>query len=301
MNRVARLIDLNWAHKNQFLGQDIGIAVVDTGIASHMDFYHNYRSRIVAFKDVIHGRKDNYDDNGHGSHVSGILGGNGGVSDGKYVGIAPRCHLIGVKVLDHKGNGNISDVLEGMDWIIENKQKYNIRVMNISVGTGTDKEIGENSLLVQGVNKVWDNGIIVLAAAGNNGPGPKSIGAPGNSRKIITVGASDDDVFVEIAGNRRKDYSSRGPTRECIVKPEIIAPGTNIVSCMNNRVGYTMKSGTSMATPVVAGTVALLLSKYPHMTPREVKIRLKNRAVDVGFEFEKQGWGMLNVKNLLLD
>lgn len=233
--------------------------------------------------------------------MSGILGGCGEASDKKYVGVAPRCHLIGVKVLDHKGNGNISDVLEGLDWIIENKKKYNIRIMNISVGTGIDKEVGENSLLVQGVNKVWDNGIVVLAAAGNNGPEPNSIGAPGNSRKIITVGASDDDVFVEIAGNRMKDYSSRGPTMECIVKPEIIAPGTNIVSCTNGKVGYTMKSGTSMATPVAAGAVALLLSKYPKMTPREVKIRLKNRAIDVGYEFERQGWGMLNVKNLLLD
>ncbi len=239
----------------------------------------------------------------YSTHVSGILGGSGIASDKLYIGVAPECNIISVKVLDKKGNGNIADVLDGLKWVMENKERYNIRILNISVGTPIDKELDENSMLVQAVNEVWDDGIIVVAAAGNNGPVPQSIGAPGNSRKIITVGASDDNDFVEMDGSRIKDYSSRGPTKECIIKPDIVAPGSNIISCNGIKMAknsmYSIKSGTSMATPVVSGAIALLLSKYPSMTGRDVKVRLKNSADDMGLPINQQGWGCLNIKRLL--
>ncbi len=302
MNRVAEIIDLRWAHNQNITGKNIGVAILDTGIETHPDFI-NKSSRIVAFKDIIHDRKIPYDDNGHGTHVAGILGGNGISSAGTYIGVAPDCNIISVKVLDRKGNGNIADVLKGLKWVQENKKKYNIRILNISVGTPAEKELDESSQLVQAVNEVWDNGIIVVVAAGNNGPLPQSIGAPGNSRKVITVGASDDAAFVELEGSKIKDYSSRGPTKECIVKPDIVAPGSNIISCNGVRMGknnmYSIKSGTSMATPIVSGAIALLLSIYPNMSGRDVKVRLKNSAKDLGFPINQQGWGCLNVKNLL--
>jgi len=160
---------------------------------------------------------------------------------------------------------------------------------------------------------VWDNGIVVVVAAGNNGPGPMSISTPGISRKVITVGSSDDNVAVEIFGNSKsKDYSGRGPTPFCIKKPDIVAPGSNIISCnisryslrskdgyANSPMMYTVKSGTSMATPVVSGAIALLLSKYPNLTNKEVKLKLRESAVDLGHHWEKQGWGLLNVRRLL--
>lgn len=230
--------------------------------------------------------------------MSGILAGSGVASSGKYAGVAPEASLICVKALNRKGNGNIADVLAGFRWILENKERYGIRILNVSVGTALDKDYSEDSALVKGVNSLWDAGIVVVAAAGNNGPMPQSIGSPGNSRKVITVGASDDDVMVELDGSKIKDYSSRGPTKECIKKPDIVVPGSNIISC-SHRGGYTVKSGTSMATPIVSGAVALLLSRYPEMTPKEVKLLLKARAVDLGMPHEKQGWGLLDIEKLL--
>ena len=192
-------------------GYGVGVAIVDTGICLHKDFTEG-GNRVVAFKDFINGKKEPYDDNGHGTHVAGIIGGNGYSSKGKYIGIAPACNFIIIKVLDHRGDGNISDVLAGLQWIIDNRKKYNIRVVNISVGTSAKDTMDENSLLVQGVNAVWDSEIIVVVAAGNNGPGPMSISTPGISRKVITVGSSDDNVSVELFGSKSKDYSGRGPT-----------------------------------------------------------------------------------------
>ncbi len=311
MNRAANIINLNWAHKRNIYGQGIGVAIVDSGISLHPDFIDK-QSRIVAFKDFINNRDTPYDDNNHGTHVAGIAGGSGKSSNGLYIGVAPKCNLIGIKVLNHKGNGNVSDVLNGLAWIIRNKEKYNIRVVNISVGTTTTKESHESELLVQGVNEVWDAGIVVLAAAGNNGPNPKSIGAPGNSRKIITVGASDDSISVNLFGNQTKDYSGRGPTPECIKKPDIVCPGSNIISCnatksmqMKNPIGfrnqpmYVAKSGTSMSTPIVSGAVALLLSQQPDLTPKDVKMKIRECGTDLGYPQNKQGWGLLNIERLL--
>ncbi len=316
MNRVSDIIESKWAHEHGYLGQGVGVAILDTGISLHKDFVEG-GNRVIAFEDFINGRKEPYDDNGHGTHVAGIIGGSGYSSKGKYAGIAPACKFIVVKVLDHRGDGNISDVLAGLQWIIDNRKKYNIRVVNISVGTAAKDSLDENSLLVQGVNAVWDSGIVVIVAAGNNGPGPMSISTPGISRKVITVGSSDDNVAVEVFGTRAKDYSGRGPTPYCIKKPDIVAPGSNIISCNISRyitrgkngsvqlntadapMMYTIKSGTSMATPVVSGAIALLLSAHPELTNREVKLLLRNSAVDLGQHWEKQGWGLLNVRRLL--
>lgn len=315
MNRVNDIIESRWAHSRGYYGQGIGVAIVDTGICLHKDFSEG-GNRVLAFKDFVNGRKEPYDDNGHGTHVAGIIGGSGYSSKGKYMGIAPACNLIILKVLDHRGDGNISDVLAGLQWIIDNKKRYNIRIVNISVGTSAKDTLDENSLLVQGVNAVWDSGIIVVVAAGNNGPGPMSISTPGISRKVITVGSSDDNVSVEVFGSKSKDYSGRGPTPYCIKKPDIVAPGSNIISCNINRYGmkgrpnaryqaadfpmmYTIKSGTSMATPVVSGAIALLLSAHPNLNNREVKLRLRDCAIDLGQRWEKQGWGLLNVRRLI--
>ncbi len=321
MQRVSGLINLEYARSRGIMGRGVGVAVVDTGLSDHPDFFGDGESRIVGFADMIHKREALYDDNGHGTHIAGIIGGSGSESNGLYMGVAPQCHLVGVKVLNHKGDGDIENVLAGLEWVIQNHRQYNIRIVNISVGTPIHKEFAEDSELVMGVNRVWDAGLVVLVAAGNNGPGGRSIGAPGNSRKIITVGASDDSQRIEVRGRIMRDYSGRGPTKACIKKPDIVAPGSNVISCnatknfrmppglgfmqrrsayqhFNNR--YTSKSGTSMSTPIVTGAIALLLSQYPYMTNLEVKIRLKNTAVDMGWAHAKQGWGMLDVERLLI-
>lgn len=314
MNRASDIIDLRWAHEHGYYGDDVCVAILDTGISLHGDFLDRGENRrIVAFKDIINNRSELYDDNGHGTHVAGIVGGTGAMSKGRYCGVAPRCKFVIVKVLNYKGDGNISDVLAGLQWVIDNQKKYNIKIVNISVGTSNRENADENSLLVKGVDAVWDHGMVVVVAAGNNGPGPMSISTPGISRKVITVGSSDDSIKVELFGNKVTDYSGRGPTNACIKKPDIVAPGSNIVSCnatknftryrspflKNDYMLYAVKSGTSMATPIVSGAIALLLRAYPEMTNKEVKLKLRSSAKDMGYGWEKQGWGLLHIPSLL--
>ncbi|MBU9735372.1 S8 family peptidase [Diplocloster agilis] len=300
MNRVRNLLGCESAYKQHILGQGIGVAILDTGVNPHPDL----QGRIMGFYDVLHQKTRPYDDNGHGTHVAGIIGGSGQASKGRYMGIAPECQLISIKVLDHKGNGNSKDVLTALDWVIAHKEEYNIRIINISVGTKPKEGTGEESALVRGVDRAWDNGLVVCVAAGNNGPKPQSITTPGISRKVITIGSSDDQQYVDVFGNRRYNYSGRGPTMSCVKKPDVVAPGSNIVSCnaacvRRGRPFYSSKSGTSMATPVVSGCIALLLSKYPDMTNVEVKLRLREYSEDLGLAREQQGWGLIQVDRLL--
>lgn len=303
MDRVRELIHCPYPDGRGPEGQGIGVAVLDTGICTHPDFIL-YRNRIRVFEDFVSFRDHPYDDCGHGTHVAGIIAASGQKSGGRFMGIAPGADLICLKVLDHKGNGNTSDVLVALDWIRKNRKRYNIRILNISVGTIPQTEEEEKSELLLGVEEAWDMGLVVVAAAGNNGPKPQSITIPGVSRKVITVGCSDDQYYIDSHGRKRMNYSGRGPTPACVIKPDILAPGSQIVSCNSKykRRGqkyYAVKSGTSMATPVVSGAAALLLSKYPDMSNVEVKLKLRESAVDLGLPRNQQGWGMLHVNDLL--
>lgn len=268
-------------------GKGIGVAVLDTGAFPHIDF----EDRIWAFQDFIHGREQPYDDNGHGTHVLGILGGSGRASGGRHRGTAFGCGLIPVKVLDERGNGNKEKVIRALKWIEENMEQYHIRIVNISVGT-TQREGHED--LIEAVEEAWDRGLVVVAAAGNMGPGRGSVTAPGSSRKIITVGSSD--MLVQNQG-----ISGRGPTRDCINKPDIVAPGNEIISCSNKKGAcpYTRKSGTSMSTPFVSGGIALLLEKEPWLTNLDIKKRLRATAKDLGYPHNLQGWGLFQLKSFL--
>ena len=296
MNRVKELIHCQDAFTMGLTGKGVGVAVMDTGIFPHMDFDR----RILAFADMVNRRPGPYDDCGHGSHICGIIGGSGVASDGRYQGMAPGCNLVAVKVLDKKGNGYASDVLTGLAWILERKDALGIRIVNISVGSGGKKGMTENSALVRGVNEAWDAGLVVVVAAGNNGPKRMSITTPGISRKVITVGCSDDYREVLVGGNRMVNYSGSGPTEACICKPDVVAPGSSVVSCAGRPGKYTIKSGTSMSTPIVSGAIALLLEKYPEMTNRDVKLKLMETSRDMGLPRNQQGWGLLDVEKLLI-
>lgn len=291
MRRAAEEIHLAEAQKRSITGNDIGVAILDTGLNPHPDFLYP-KNRIAGFFDTIYGRQRPYDDSSHGTHVAGILGGSGYLSDGIYAGVAPECRLIPIKVLNRFGEGNMKRVIQGIDWVLQKKEEYRIRIVNISIASVNGQKIEEESDFVRKVEQLWDEGLVVVASAGNDGPASQTIGAPGNSRKIITVGCSDEAEMI----------SGRGPTLECIKKPDIVAPGHNIISCgmnKNRRYCYVAKSGTSMSCPMVSGAVALLLERYPNMTNLEVKVRLKNAAVDLGRPHACQGWGMLDIPSLI--
>lgn len=279
MRRVKKIVQ--YPHKVTAMWSGIGVTVVvmDTGMVLHPEL----QGHAILFQDFVNYRRDFYDDNGHGTHVCGIIG-------GRQIGIAPGCNLIVLKVLDETGNGNVVYSMRGFRWILENQEKYNIRIVNISMGmkAGTN-HLGEKRVL-RGAESLWDMGIVVVAAAGNLGPREDSITIPGVSRKIITVGASDID------------HSGRGSVKKNLWKPELVAPGSHIVSCNSGYEKgklYTDKSGTSMATPIVSGAAALLLSKEPNLTNEQVKRRLQDCCMDLHMPKMRQGSGLINIRKLL--
>lgn len=300
MNRVRELVGASYAYERGFCGDGVGVAVLDSGVdASHPDL----QGRLCYSYNYLNHTKEMLDDCGHGTHITGIIGGTGAASGGRYQGLAPRCHFVSLKVLDKRGGGSSASVIEALNWILQHGEEYGIRIVNISVGS-VAREAPVESALLRSVEEVWDAGFIVCAAAGNQGPQSRSITAPGTCSRVITVGCSDDDHAVQVMGERKIHYSSRGPTRDCICKPEVTAPGSYLFSAnafWKNRGQnlYVNKSGTSMSTPVVSGCIALLLSGEPQMTNAEVKLRLYHSCRDLGLPKSQQGWGMVSVPELL--
>ncbi|MFO7171420.1 MAG: S8 family serine peptidase [Bacillota bacterium] len=243
---------------------DVVIAVLDTGIdAGHVDLDGG---KVIGWYDVIGGRSTPYDDNGHGTHVASIAAGTG-EGNGAYRGVAPGAALVGIKVLNAAGSGSTSGIISGINWMIQNKNTYGIRIGNMSLGAagcsnGTDS-------LSQAVNNAVASGIIMAVAAGNSGPGTCTIGSPAAAANAITVGALYDP------GERGwvlAEFSSRGPTADGRVKPDIATPGRNITAARaGSGNGYVTYSGTSMATPFLAGVVALMLDANYNLTDAQVK------------------------------
>lgn len=283
-------------------GAGITIGVLDTGAGHHPDL----AGRVLCFRDFVGRRSSMYDDNGHGTHVCGILCGSGGLSEGKYRGMAPGAGLVVGKVLDEKGDGSTESMLEGLDWILQVREKYGIRILNISVGIGSLEEEKKERALREKIDRVWDSGILVVCAAGNKGPGDNTISGMGAGSRVVTVGCHDGFYFKS-GSVSCASYSGRGMRGGNPRKPDIVAPGTGIVSCnlyyyrRNGKIwdAYIAKSGTSMATPVVSGAAALALCKYPEMTNDMCKRKLQFSATDLKIPWNRQGWGMVNVKRLL--
>lgn len=291
-----------------YTGKGITIAFLDTGIYPHPDFTKP-KNRIIAFYDIVNGKKQPYDDNGHGTHVAGDAAGNGNLSGGKYKGVAPDANIVSVKVLDAKGTGLSSDILAGMQWIIDNKEKYNIKIVSLSIGE-TPSLPPFLDPLVRGVDKLWRHGLIVTVAAGNSGPNYNTITSPGTSRNVITVGAVDDKRTSDISDDVIASFSGRGS--RYLNKPDIVAPGVKIISTASGNVpigtdesimvnkSYRIASGTSMATPIVAGAAALLLEKNPYLTNTQIKHILKSTTVKINDAgIWTQGSGMINIEEAL--
>jgi serine protease AprX len=306
----------NIAWNYGWTGAGVGVAVIDSGIYSQADdFQTNGHSRVVYSESFIAGA-DASDHYGHGTHVAGIVGSSGNDSTGNgfsrtFKGVAPGVNLINLRVLDANGMGYDSDVIAAIQRAIQLKNAYNIRVINLSLGRPIYESYTLDPLC-QAVEAAWQAGIVVVTAAGNAGrsntygnQGYGTIIAPGNDPYVITVGAMNtkgttwrwDDVVAS--------YSSKGPTLiDHVVKPDLVAPGNNIVSVMapnstipntypqtlvpnnyyetgqpsGNSGNYLKLSGTSMATPVVAGAAALLIQQNPSLTPDQVKARLMKTA-----------------------
>ncbi|WP_243109349.1 S8 family peptidase [Anaerophilus nitritogenes] len=284
-------------HDLGYTGKGIGIAILDTGVYPHDDLVKP-TNRIVAFKDFVNNRNYPYDDDGHGTHVAGIAAGNGYANE-KYRGVAPDASIIGVKVLDETGSGSTSDILAGVQWVVDNKDKYNIKVMNMSLGSPADKVYHQDPLAKAAASAV-SKGLTVVTAAGNSGPNSQSITSPGNSPSVITVGAADDNRTTSYEDDFVANFSSRGPAIGGISKPDMVAPGVDIISLSNKgHSAYVTHSGTSMASPMVAGTATLMYEKNPKLSPSQVKEKLLGTSVNIGDVRYAEGAGILNIRAAL--
>ncbi|MEQ9714928.1 MAG: S8 family serine peptidase [Candidatus Asgardarchaeum sp.] len=298
-------IDVPKLWEKGFLGDNITIAILDTGVdSSHpdLDDLDDNEStpdyKIIGFKDFINGRDDlnlsdgidAYDDNGHGTAVAGIISGTGFASNGTYKGVAPHSKILAIKVVDSEGNGNISDLLSGIDFAM----KRNVNVLSMSLGAPETK----SDPILEAVSLAVSSGIVVVAAAGNDGPYFGTVNSPGIAPASITVAASFGNITLA-------SWSSRGPTiLTHYAKPDITAPGVNVITTRAKETlylkpidkdrYYTLFSGTSAATPFVSGVVALLLQAYPSSSPLKIKIALVKTAKSLGFSWVEEGAGLVN-------
>ena len=276
--------------KTELTGKGVCVGVIDTGIAPHFDFYLSQK-RVAGFIDFVGGAKYPYDDNGHGTFVSGVLAGGGNSSVGKYSGIAPQSKIYSLKALDKNGEAYSNKILDAMEWIFDNHKKKNIRVVCMSFGS---EPLGYNDPIMVGAESLWKDGVVVVSAAGNSGPEYQTIKSPGVSTKIITVGGFDDNRFSEEDYDKSlfeiAEFSSRGPAFNRY-KPDVVAPAVDITSC-DRRGGYTKLSGTSVATPMIAGLSCLIIEKYPSINPDQVKRLLISNAESVTYNRNLEGFGV---------
>lgn len=294
--------DKLWSKKGGTTGQGIGIAVIDTGIAGdHTDFRRSAAdetSRVVASA-VIHPDATTPGDLvGHGTHVAGLIAGNGATRpassplDGRYVGVAPDADLINVKVSDDSGSATVADVINGLQFVVDKKQDFNIRVANLSL-TSTVAQSYRIDPLAAAAEQAWFAGVTVVAASGNSGPDSVDF-APGNDPYVISVGGVDDQNTKDLDDDSVAPWSSSGVTQDGFRKPELMAPGARLVAPLAPGAAYAAESpdnvvdgeylrlgGTSMAAAVASGAAALLSQTNPAWTPDQVKGALISRARDV--------------------
>lgn len=285
------------AEEVALMGKGVNVAVIDTGIFPHADFLLG-ENRIKFFKDFVAEKKEMYDDNGHGTFVCGVCAGGGYLSKFKFCGIAPKAKLFVLKALDENGEATANKILDAMEWVFDHHIAENIKVVCMSFGS---EPIGFNDPIMLGANALWKDGVVVVAAAGNSGPKESTIKSPGISPEIITVGGFDDNRFDDNSFNKdffeMANFSSRGPALRHF-KPDLVAPSVDITSCGIKNF-YTKLSGTSVATPMIAGVVCLMLERFPNLSPNQIKTRLLQGCSSIGFDANSEGYGVPNLLKIL--
>jgi serine protease AprX len=259
-------------------GSGVTVAMIDTGVAHHQDL----DGRVVARVDFTPGGAGD-DRFGHGTHLAGVIAGDGAGSLGKWRGVAPGARLVSVKVAGPDGSTDVSVVIAALQWVVTHRDEYGIRVLNLSFGTDSIQPYAIDPLDAA-VERAWAAGIAVVVSAGNRGPGPGTVAKPGDDPYVITVGAADLKQTPDRWDDQVAPFSSRGPTQDGFEKPDLVAPGTTIVATRDagsavdqlhpNAVvddSYFKGTGTSQAGAVVSGVAALMYQVNPNLTPNRVK------------------------------
>ena len=324
---APEVVGADYIWEQGFTGEGVTIAIVDSGISNFNPLKRdtNNDKRIVAWKDFVDNKKNPVDQHGHGTHLASIMVNSEEGEDQSYNGIAPDANLVIVRVLDETGYGDYETVISGIDWVLQHREEYNIRVLNLSLSGEVVAPYWEDPLN-RAVTRAWAEGLTVITCAGNQGPDPMTISVPGNNPYVITVGAFTDAYTPnDWSDDYLAEFSSAGPTHDAFIKPDLIAPGAHMLGLMNNssyisknhqanRVGsnYFEMSGSSQASAVVSGIVALMYQQNPGLTPDEVKYRLMMTSMpmiegDVDPEFAKanysifqQGAGRVNAPDAVL-
>lgn len=290
-----------WRHST---GAGVGVAVIDTGVSGNLPDFRTGRSdstsRVVASAVVDPNASTANDTYGHGTAVAGLIAGNGGYRDqgdslwGRYAGTAPDANLISIKVADDSGQATILDAIYGLQFAVDHRDQYNIRVVNMSFRSTTAASYHTDPLDAA-AEQAWLHGIVVVAAAGNLGTASDAVSyAPANDPYVITVGAVDDQGTRGTADDQQTSWSSQGTTQDGLTKPDVLAPGAHIVStlapgsnfadlcptCVIDG-SYFQVSGTSLSAPLVAGIAADLVAAHPDWTPDMIKGAIVNTAVSL--------------------
>ena len=285
-------------------GQGVTVAVLDTGIDNLPDF----SGRLVGGVDLTGGNNPYQDSYGHGTFVAGLIAGNGALSNGQYSGEAPGAKLVSIKVAGADGTTHLGTLISGLQWAVDHRSSYGIKVLNISLGFMPSKSTVINPL-DRAVEAVWNSGIAVVASAGNAGPFNGTILSPGDDPLVITAGALDDMATASVTDDEMTDFSSAGPTSpDGWVKPDLVTSGRSVVSLAapgstiynsypSARVGAAnfVGSGTSFSAAITSGAAALVLADNPGLSPNQLKARLLGTASPgpVGNPFA-DGHGALN-------
>ncbi|HSK35167.1 MAG TPA: S8 family peptidase, partial [Actinomycetota bacterium] len=293
-----KVVRADAAWKRGVTGRGVTVAVLDTGVASGLP---DLAGRLVQVRNDLTGRTepcknlsgelDCNDRYGHGTFIAGLVAGNGASSGGKWKGVAPEASILSVKAAGADGSADVSNILAAIQWVVSFKDRYNIRVLNLSLGTDSRQD-WKTDPLNYAVERAWAAGMTVVVAASNEGPAPGTIAKPADDPWVVTVGATDDRGTAGVSDDRLPDFSGRGPTAHGLAKPDVAAPGAHVISLrapgstidtrFPNYVdgSYRQGSGTSMATGVVSGAVALMLQANPGFTPDRVKYALAATARD---------------------
>ena len=269
-------------------GAAVTVAVVDTGIDNSADL----AGRVIHADMTGTSWNSDHDDYGHGTFVAGLIAGNGAASNGAYVGAAPQARLLDVRVADDTGATSLVDVLRGLQTVAFAQRALNIKVLNLSLSSGSPVPYQFDPLTLA-LEGLWNRGITVVVPAGNDGPNPGTISSPGNDPTLLTVGSLDEGGTASRSDDTVASFSSRGPAAQGVAKPDLVSPGSHLISLRapgsvvddgnpNSRVAnsYFRGSGTSMSTALTSGVVADLLSIRPNLTPDQVKAILTNTAYD---------------------
>jgi serine protease AprX len=301
---LLREIGADVLHGRGFTGEGVGVALIDTGVSPVRDLAgriepvqdphdaHGERAQVACVD--LSGERSCDDSYGHGTFMAGLVAGDGAASAGRFSGVAPKAHVVSVKIAGRDGSADVSKVLAALQWVVSFKDDHDIRVVNLSLGTNSTArpEVDPLNLAVQ---RAWRSGLVVVVAASNRGPAHGTISKPADDPLVITVGAVDDRQTPATSDDRVPSFSGRGPTAHGLAKPDVVAPGGRVVGLRVEgstvdrlspkgivSKSYRRGSGTSMSAAVVSGLTALLLDAHPEWSPDRVKHALAAGAVKVG-------------------